>query len=633
MIDLNEVGAFPSYDATGNAQIRFGLYLPGIRGKDGFSVVVRIIHSADRFNVAVKTQDDDLTWVDGSPLDLWTANVTLTDDGASHSGSDGEYLYRYQLWWNSGAGASKLITTWFPDPFARDTDIGLMSATVLSKTPTAFAWTDDSYQTPELQDLVVYELQIEEFNDTFDGVIDRLDYLDSLGVNCLELMPVTSDKVDFDWGYGPLYHFSPSPRFGGGDGLKRLVDAAHGRGIAVILDVVYEHVDTAFAYYGVYNDIANTVGPPHPASPMVNGWNVWGFGPASDFTQAFTKDFFVAANQTWLDEYHVDGFRYDEVTDLYVGARAAGYKELVQRVYTHSLGISRFQRAANSYSRVIQCAEALDKSRQVMNETYTNSAWTNDLLYKVEDMISWNYVDDNFAHILDPSFSGYPSSQTVVDSTGNPVQRPVTPFQYLESHDHSQLIVFAGTVNDGGPLPEGNRDLFYKLQPYAIALLTCQGIPMLWQGQELADNYNLPDNGLARVHLRRDTHWEFFYDQDGQPLIRIYRRLGQLRRSSRALRGTESYYYYQQSHQQTQIIAYHRHAPASGAQAEDWAMVLVNFANTAGQIGVPFPKAGNWQEMLDADQRTNVVNVLNDGDPQTITVPSNYGMVFVRQTS
>ncbi len=633
MIDLNEVGAFPSYDPNGNAQIRFGLYLPGIRKKDGFSVVVRIIHRADRFNPLVKTQDENLTWVDGSVLDLWTANVTLKDDGSSHSGRQGEYLYRYQLWWAPAGGPSKLITSWFPDPFARCTEIGLMSATVLSKTPTAFNWTDSTYKTPELQDLVVYELQIAEFNDTFDGVIDRLDYLDALGVNCLELMPVTSAKVDFDWGYGPLYHLSPSSRFGGPNALKRLVNAAHARGIAIILDLVYEHVDTAFAYYGVYNDLAQIPGVPHPASPMIKGWNVYGFGPAADFTQTFAKDFFVAANEMWLDEYHVDGFRYDEITDLYVGDRAAGYKDLAERVYTHSLGIARFQRGVNSYSRIIQCAEALDKSRQVMNETYTNSAWTNDLLYKVENMISWNYVDDAFAHILDPSFSGYPSSQTVVDSSNNQLQRPVAPFQYLESHDHSQLIVFAGRVNDPGPLPEGNRDLYYKLQPYAIALYTCQGIPMLWQGQELADNYNLPDNGLARVHLRRDTHWEFFYDEDGSPLIRVYRRLGQLRRSSRALRGVQSYYYYQQSHQQTQIIAYHRYAPADDTQPEDWAFVLLNFASDSGQISVPFPKAGNWQEMLDADQRAYTVNVANDGDLQTVAVPSNYGMVFIRQTS
>jgi 1,4-alpha-glucan branching enzyme len=633
VINLNEVGAFPSYDANGNALVRFGLYLPGIRAKDGFSVVVRIIHAADRFNPLVKTQDENLTWVGGTDLDLWSANVTLASGGTGHSGGEGEYLYRYQLWWTNADGRKLLVTEQFPDPFARCTDIGLMSSTVVSNTSTSFAWTDGEYHIPELHDLVVYELQVGEFNDTFDGVIDRLDYLASLGVNCLELMPVTSNKTDFDWGYGPVYHFSPSRHFGGREGLKRLVNAAHAQGIAIILDVVYEHVDTAFAYYCVYKDVANIAGAPHPASPLTKGWNVWGFGPACDYTQPFCKDFFVNANQMWLDEYHVDGFRYDEVTDFYVGDRAAGYKELVQRIYCHSLGISRFQQGAGSYSRIIQCAEALGKSRQVMTETYTNAAWTDDLLYKAEDMIRSNYVDDNFAHILDPLLSGYPSCQTVVDASNHPVLRPVAPFQYLESHDHSQLIVFAGTVSDSGPWPEGNRGLFYKLQPYAIALYTCQGVPMLWQGQEIVDNYNFPDKGSARVHLRRDSHWEFFYDQNGQPLIRLYRRLGQLRRSSRALRSTQSHYYQQQSHQRTQIIAYHRYAPASATEPEGWAMVLLNFANNAGQIDVPFPKAGKWQEMLDADQRTHVVTVDSDGAVQSIAVPSNYGMVFIRQSS
>jgi 1,4-alpha-glucan branching enzyme len=261
MIDLSQVGAFPSFDGSGTAHIHFGLYLPGVRATDGFSVVVRIIHVADRFNISVNTNNQPLTWNAGSELDLWTADVTAIDTGASHWGQEGEYLYRYQLLWTPAGGASQLITEWFPDPFARATDIGLMSAFQLSRTPAPFIWTDDGFKTPELQDLVVYELQIEEFNDTFDGVVDRLEYLDGIGVNCIELMPVTSAKVDFDWGYGPVYHFSPSARFGGGDALKRLVDAAHSRGIAVILDVVYEHVDTDFAYYAMYNDIANTQGP------------------------------------------------------------------------------------------------------------------------------------------------------------------------------------------------------------------------------------------------------------------------------------------------------------------------------------------------------------------------------------
>src|SRR5262249_11123315 len=107
------------------------------------------------------------------------------------------------------------------------------------------------------------------------------------GVNCLELMPVTSPKLDFDWDYGPLHYFSPSAHFGGPDGLRRLVDACHHSGIAVILDVVYQHVDPAFAYKLVYDNVNNTPGPPNANSPMIGANGP--FGPQCDFGQVFTQ--------------------------------------------------------------------------------------------------------------------------------------------------------------------------------------------------------------------------------------------------------------------------------------------------------------------------------------------------------
>jgi hypothetical protein len=102
-----------------------------------------------------------------------------------------------------------------------------------------------------------------------------------------------------------------------------------------------------------------------------------------------------------------------------------------------------------------------------------------------------------------------------------------------------------------------------------------------------------------------------------------------LRRTYRALRSRESYYYYLQSLQGNQIIAYHRHAPATTSQPEGYVMVLLNFADTAGTINLPFPKAGTWQEMIDADVRVQTITVAADGATQAITVPSNYGLAFV----
>jgi maltooligosyltrehalose trehalohydrolase len=343
MINLKEVGAFPAVIAPNQFSVRFGIYLPGIHATDGFEVIARVIHTDDRFDPAIPAVSYSLAWTAGSALDLWTVTTPITPVAGTSLGLPGRHLYRFELWWTPAGGTRQQVSPWITDPFAREAEIGNMAAFMLDATPTPFQWTDANWKTPELDDLVVYELQVEEFNATFDGVVDRLTYLQSLGVNCIELMPVYSLKLDFDWGYGPLYYFAPYLRFGGIDGLKRLVDAAHAQGIAVILDVVYEHVDTMFPYYCAYNNLAGFPAAPQPANPMMDGMNIYGFGPKPDFTIPLTLDYFQNVNQHWIDEYHVDGFRYDEITDLYVPPMDAGYRALVEWTYKYSLTVPRFQ--------------------------------------------------------------------------------------------------------------------------------------------------------------------------------------------------------------------------------------------------------------------------------------------------
>jgi len=628
MINLSEVGAFASVTATG-CQLRFGLYLPGLRSADGFEVLVLVIHKNDRFDPTIPAQRSQLTWNQGHPLDLWSTTMPVQPVTGTSFGTEGLYLYRFQLWWTPPGGTRQLITRWFTDPFARQTDVGSLAAVLFVRNLPQFVWTDAMFKTPEVDELIIYELETEQFNDTFDGVTERLTYLQSLGVNCLELMPVTSPKLDFDWGYGPLHYFSPSAHIGGPDGLRRLVNACHQVDMAVILDVVYQHVDPDFAYNLVYDDVNSTPGTPKVPSPMIGASGQ--FGPQCDFGQIFTQEYFAASNRQWLDEYHVDGFRYDEVTDLYQGPTDTSYAKLAYDTYLYSLDIPRFGRDPAGYSRIIQCAEALWKAPEVLRNTYTSCAWQDDLLSSAEAIAAGSAPTDGFAHTLDPLFGNrYPATKTVVNAAGQPVDMPVAPFQYLNSHDHSHLIVFAGTTSSDS-FAAGDRSRFWRLQPLAIALYTAQGIPMLWEGEEFADNYYLPGGGSARVNLRRDTHWEYFYDDFGVPLIRLYRRLGQLRRSSRALRSRESYFYWQQSLQGNQLIAYHRHASTDATNPEEYAMVILNFASSPDTIQVPFPKAGVWTERLDDDVRTIpwTVSITAAGASQSITVPSHYGCIFL----
>ena len=652
MINRSEVGAH--IDPTNSMTVHFGIYLPNITSAKGYMLLVHVIHEKDQFTIEIPAKNFLLNFDATHPLGLWSATVDLAAHADGNFGTPGKYLYRYTLLQEQAGTTSNpitltisdplqaqqhdltanIVTLFITDPFATNTGIGKLSAFTVNNQPASpFVWTDATYKTPELDDLVVYELQVEEFASTFDGVVQRLDYLLGLGVNALELMPITTVPQIFDWGYGPLHFFAPEDRWGGLDGLKRLVDACHAKGIAVILDVVYQHVSDDFAYDRVYKD-SGEVGPmgTFPYGP---------FGAQTTFhNMPFTQEYFRVSNAYWMNECHVDGFRYDNVTGYYDGPTGEAYAALVYNTYQDSLSIPRFQaplsggQVTEGYSRIIQCSEYLDNPTAIMRDTYTNATWQDALLGKAEDMAQHRYVDDAFVHLLDPNFSGYPATRDF-----NGVQAPVAPFQYLNSHDHEHLIDSFGKAPGIGGLGDvefGIRANVAMLQPFAVALYTCQGIPMLWQGEEIAENYTLPEGGNARISFRRSMHWEYFYDQYGQELVRLYRLLGRLRRTTRALRSRELFYFNQQSNTAAGMVAYQRHAPATATEHEQYALVYLNFSDTPQSLAIPFPRAGIYREMIDDAVRAPHhldITVSTDGEvlqlPQP--VPSHYGYLFVSQ--
>lgn len=611
-IDRNEVGARVS-----GKVVTFGIYLPGIRAADGFDVAVRVIHRADQFVPEVPAIAVALAFQPAHPLGLWQGllDVSAVQPRPGHFGQDGEYLYRFDL-----LRSGKAVTPHFPDPFATGTGPAFLSSFTVGPAP-AFAWTDADFRVPELDDLILYELQVQEFNATFDGVVPFLDYLAGLGVNCLELMPVNPVKRGFDWGYGPAGYFTVEEAFGGGDGLRRLVDAAHARGIAVILDVVFGHSGYDFPYARVYDDTG--VKP----NPMMQDPNRDQFGRGLEFANAFTQQFFLEVTRYWLTEYHVDGFRYDNVPGYYDGPTGVGYAKLAFDTYRFSRDVPRFK--GDQYSRLIQVAEYLDDPPKILRETFSRSTWQDGLLGKANDMAVWHYVDDPFVHLLDPSFLGYPDTKDA--SAAGDQAFPVAPLQYLETHDHSRLVASLGLESTNPKdLPLGNRDRGYKLQPFAVALYTCRGVPMLYQGQEFAENYVLTESGTTRVGIRRGVHWEYFYDDNGQPLVKLYRRLAKLRRGVRALRGRDFFYYNDVSRTRDGVVAYRRRAAAGGGQPEQVAVVLLNFSDADATLSVPLPVGGTYRELLDAPYRSSPLDVTAAaGQAADLRVPANYGQVFV----
>lgn len=613
MIDLSQVGARPARQPDGSWQVHFGIYLPGL-AYPRYRVRLRVIHERDQFVRGIEPRDFDLFW-QGGPLDLWDFTLAL-QAGPGHFGEEGQYLYRYQLMRDG-----EIVAFWFSDPFARASGTGTLSSFTLDSTATSFAWTDGAFVVPEVDRMVVYELHVGEFNGTFQGVIDQLDYLGDLGVNVLELMPVTNVKEEAEWGYTPLGFFAPDEGYGGVLGMKRLVNAAHAKGIAIIVDAVYAHAHPEFPYNLVYEATG-------AANPMMGNFAGEFFSrPGSDYNKPFTRDYFLAVNRHWLDEYHVDGFRYDYVPGFYDGPVGVGYARLVYDTYGLSQGVARFQGPGRSL--IIQCAEHLPDAPGILAQTYSNTAWQNGLLDRAA-ALAWGESFADFAHQLDPQFMGYPSDYH--NSNGD--THPVAPFQYIETHDHSRLIsrIAPGIVRDLLDQPYGDRSRFYRLQPFVIALYAAKGIPMLWAGQEFAENWSVPPWGPGRNLYARPLHWEYFYDADGKALIRLYRIMGALRRQKRCFTSRGFFFYYDDGdHRRQGVVAFRRHADADGTSPEEDALVLVNFWNEEASVWLPFPRAGRWEEQIDrADNPKPPIDVANAGDWMQVQVPPNYGCIYMR---
>ncbi|WP_370940429.1 malto-oligosyltrehalose trehalohydrolase [Amycolatopsis sp. cg13] len=261
--------------------------------------------SAERVRVRVDGTDHEMTAAaDG----WWQADVTGTD-------------YAFLL----GEDDCPL-----PDPRSLRQPNGVHEASRVYD-HSAFQWTDQSWTGRQLPGGVVYELHVGTFTETgtFDAVIDRLGHLVDLGVTHVELLPVNSFDGTAGWGYdGVLWGAAHEP-YGGPDGLKRLVDACHARGLAVVLDVVYNHLGPSGAYLDRFG-------------PYFAGRTDWGAGLNLDGEGSDEVRRYVLDNALgWLRDFHLDGLRLDAVHAL-VDKRAVHLlEELATEVEALSAALNR----------------------------------------------------------------------------------------------------------------------------------------------------------------------------------------------------------------------------------------------------------------------------------------------------
>jgi 1,4-alpha-glucan branching enzyme len=600
--------------------LRFGLLLPGISTGQGYRMSLTILHEKDQFRQEVPPVVVPMRHApDARHGDYWSAEVDLdqpTSRPGPAWGRPGRYVYSYRLRTPWGEEIGEIS-----DPFATEFGIGTLSAVTVGERPYRWSDAEARWRVPPLDRLVMYELQVHEFAGDLARVVDRMDYLADLGVTCLQLMPLSNVQRHSDWGYVPQGHFGVDERFGGARDLQRLVDVAHQRGIAVVLDAVYGHTSLMFPYAHLYGRL------PDLANPFVGdfGANMFSDGVASpNYHCDLTRDFYYTLNRHHLDAFHVDGFRYDCVPNYWDGPTGDGFANLCYRTYqmVKATGGAGYYRRFFDADRIglIQVAEWLDRPLDALGQTYSTSAWQDGTREAAVALARGSHEAlATFGARLglhDPEFPRrVVNDDDILDKL---------PLQYLENHDHSRLLAELGPTRNpdigGDPLfIEGDRAFCYRLQPYLIALLTARGIPLLWQGQEFGESYTLRPGGLGKVGVARPVRWEYFSDAAGRPLVRLVRRLLALRQRLDQLRGDHHVVHDDEEHRAKQVMVIERRSERA------LSLVALNFSDSDQVVYLRPPIGGDFREELHGD---DVLRDMVAGESTKITVPSNYGRIW-----
>jgi maltooligosyltrehalose trehalohydrolase len=594
-------------------QVQFGLFLPWVSAANGNQLSVRIIHESDQFLQEIPPLDFPLVHsIDPVYGDYWSTQININPSGrptpSSAWGTPGTYVYRFLL-------RSPLLDRpldWIIDPFAREFGVGKLSAFTLGFQDHSWSLTETGWKTPKLKELIVYEVMLHEFRENLEHAAERLTYLADLGVNCLEIMPLTNVEATLNWGFEPIGYFGVDERFGNRVNFQNFVDIAHRNGIAVILDMVYGHTGANFPYEYIYSRLG------YRENPFMGAFAQDMFGPSTDWTRALVRDYFYTVNHFWLDKCHIDGFRYDCVPNYWDGPTGVGYANLVYETYrlvNSQASTGHWQRFSDGAGlNLIQCAEQLEDPKGVVWQSYSNSTWQNATLGAAQ-AVAHGDRGRLYDLGLRLGLDGYPEQVTLNQDT-----LPKSAFQYLENHDHSRFLSEFGIIHGDDPLfDKADRSKWYKAQPYLVALLTAKGIPLLWQGQELGADNVVPERGFARIGVLRPMQWELFYDDYGRGILTLVRKLTRIRRGAGELQHGDYFFYNDWDKYQSQGVLLFSRSTAIG-----FCLVALNFTDEQKSISFSFSRAGSYVELLHGQDNFSVAA----GDQRWLTVPGNYGRIW-----
>ena len=503
---------------------------------------------------------------------------------------------------------------WRSDPRARR-QVNSVGNSII--TASNYQWNDAGWVTPDFEDLVIYELHVGTFSGGGDGVIGHpgrfrsvvdvhLDNLVELGITAVELMPVMEFAGGLSWGYNPSFQFAPESSYGTPDDLKYLVDRCHRAGIAVLLDVVYNHMGAS----DLAGNLLDYDGEELYFYPEGNGYRETPWGPRPDYGRAEVRQYIRDSVKMWLEEYHVDGLRIDG-TD-FIKVNTEGWR-LLQEI----------SRTVDTVSpRAIVIAEQLPNDPAVTAPIEAGGAGADS---------QWNDLfHDNLRDALGAAAFGDPDMGALAAGMNHFAFGGVRAVNYIESHDevavHGRVAEVADRADPASPWAQGRGKLCWGL------VMFTSGIPMVLQGQELLENRRFGDTLEHRIRWpRRESHWEYF---------RACRDMTRLRVSLPALRadGRQNVFHVNDA---GNVIAWQRWTDSG----EDLVIVASFNNGDFSEYCLGMPGGGEWHEIFNSDSelyggrnRGNGGRISADGEARDglghsacITLPRMGVLVFSRE--
>jgi 1,4-alpha-glucan branching enzyme len=410
-------------------------------------------------------------------------------------------------------------------PYPFDQTGGIVSVLQTGQTP--FPWQHLTYERPEQDELVIYELLVRDFveDHSYQTVIDSLDYLQRLGVNAIELMPVMEFEGNISWGYNPSFFFAADKYYGTENDLRAFIDSCHGRGIVVLLDMVLNHAFGQNSMVRLYWDEINA--RPAPESPWFNPIPTHPFNVGYDFNHESddTKYFVDRVLAHWVEDYHFDGYRMD---------LSKGFTQVDN---LNDVGAW----SAYDASRIALLNRMHDALLTVDPEVYFTlehlSANNEEEELSDQGMMLWSNLNSTYNEATMGYNEGNKSDFRWIDYR-NRGWSDANNIAYMESHDEERLMVrnYAfGNVRPGYSTKDESTAL-RRMEAAAAFYFPIPGPRMIWQFGELGYDVGIDVNGRTGP---KPIRWEYYQEEDRRHLYDVYRSLIELRKTYPVMQTTD----------------------------------------------------------------------------------------------